>query len=141
MSLPRSTPRPAIILSPARRARRPGEWTPGRAVTFIVTLAATRSVILAARRAGMSRKSAYALKSRDSAFSGAWHSALNAPCVGGRGDKVPAPQRRRQCDLWDHSRPAENAARNRFLARLAARQPLQPAAAADLSASRKPLSL
>jgi len=147
-----------VFLSPARRARRPGEWAPGRAVTFIVTLAATRSVTLAARRAGMSRKSAYALKSRDRAFSDAWQSALNArrarlqgdevdevedPSIRHReGDKATVAQARRQCDLWEHSTPGDDAARDRFFARLAARQPVpSPAAAADLSASRKPLSL
>ena len=58
-------------------------------VTFIVTLAATRSVTLAASEARMSRKSAYALKSRDPAFAAAWVAALDA---GGdqrrEGDKV-----------------------------------------------------
>ena len=63
-----------------RRPRRAGEWTEGKAVTFIVTLAAHRSVTLAAARAGMSRKSAYALKGRDSGFAAAW----DAACVAGR---------------------------------------------------------
>ena len=48
------------LLSTPRRLPRPNEWARGKAVTFIVTLAATRSVTLAAREAGMSRKSAYA---------------------------------------------------------------------------------
>jgi hypothetical protein len=67
-----------LFLSQSRRCRRSGEWTSERAVTFIVTLAATRSVTLAARAADMSRKSAYALKTRDPAFSAAWAAALNA---------------------------------------------------------------
>jgi len=54
------------------------------AVTFIVTLAATRSVTLAARAVGMSRKSAYALKQRDPAFAFAWAAASRA----GAGYKV-----------------------------------------------------
>jgi hypothetical protein len=66
------------FLSRPRRRRRPGEWTPAKAVTFIVTLAATRCVTLAARAAGMSRKSAYALKDRDCAFAEAWNAALKA---------------------------------------------------------------
>jgi hypothetical protein len=66
------------ILSRPRRPLRYGEWTPAKAVTFIVTLAATRSVTLAANESGMSRKSAYALKSRDPAFAAAWMAAMNA---------------------------------------------------------------
>ena len=61
-----------------RRLRRSGEWTSEHAVTFIVTLAATGSVTLAARRAGMSRKSAYALRTRDPVFAYAWAAAIRA---------------------------------------------------------------
>lgn len=66
------------ILSRPRRPRRSGEWTEAKAVTFIVTLAASQSVTLAARAAGISRKSAYALKSRDPAFAAGWSAALGA---------------------------------------------------------------
>lgn len=66
------------FLSRNRRPRRSGEWTSEHAVTFIVTLAATGSVTLAARRAGMSRKSAYALRTRDPAFAYAWAAAMRA---------------------------------------------------------------
>lgn len=59
-----------------RRPRRAHEWSDARIVTFIVTLAAYRSVTLAAARAGMSRKSAYALKGRNPAFAAAWLAAL-----------------------------------------------------------------
>jgi hypothetical protein len=59
------------LLSRPRHPRRPNEWSPAKAVTFIVTLAATRSVTLAARESGMSRKAAYALKARDPAFAAA----------------------------------------------------------------------
>lgn len=77
------------LLSRQCRPRRTGEWTHAKAVTFIVTLAATRSVTLAARRSGMSRKAAYALKSRDPAFAGAWNAALAAGRpVKRQGDKV-----------------------------------------------------
>ena len=67
-----------ILLSNPRRPHRPHEWSKGKAVTFIVTLAATRSVTLAARAAGMSRKAAYSLKSRDPAFASAWNAAIAA---------------------------------------------------------------
>ena len=76
------------LLSRPRRPRRAGEWTPAAAVTFIVTLAASRSVTLAARAAG-SRKSTFALKSRDCAFAAAWAAALAAgAAVLRQGDKV-----------------------------------------------------
>ena len=73
-----------LFLSLRRRARRASEWSQAKAVTFIVTLAATQSVTLAARAAGMSRKSAYALKGRDPAFASSWEAALNVR----KGDKV-----------------------------------------------------
>jgi cobalamin biosynthesis protein CbiG len=77
------------LLSRPRRPLRSGEWTPAKAVTFIVTLAATRSVTLAAREAGMSRKSAYGLKARDPAFAAAWAAAAKAGArVSRHGDKV-----------------------------------------------------
>ena len=79
------------LLSPPRRPRRPHEWNAGAAVTFIVTLAATGSVTLAARDAGMSRKSAYALRVRDHAFAASWNAALKA----GKGHKVEEVHRPR----------------------------------------------
>ena len=72
-------------LARTRRPRRAGDWTEAKAVTFIVTLAARQSVTLAARAAGMSRKSAYALRARNFAFATAWKSAL---AVAVQGDKV-----------------------------------------------------
>lgn len=66
------------ILSRPRRPARAGEWTEARAVTYIVTLAATGSVTLAARSVGISRRSAYALKARDPVFAAAWNQALAA---------------------------------------------------------------
>ena len=80
------------FLSRNRRPHRSGEWTSEHAVTFIVTLAATGSVTLAARRAGMSRKSAYALRARDPAFAYGWAEAMRAsqePALSlSKGDKV-----------------------------------------------------
>ena len=78
------------FLSRTRRPRRPGEWTPENAVTFIVTLAATGSVTLAAQTAGMSRKSAYALKKRDPAFDYAWVAAMRAS-EGNKVEEVEGP--------------------------------------------------
>jgi hypothetical protein len=77
------------LLSRPHRTRRDGEWSGGKAVIFIVTLGATGSVTLAARSAGMSRKSAYALRSRDSAFAQAWNAALAVkPPAVAEGDKA-----------------------------------------------------
>jgi hypothetical protein len=77
------------MLCRPRRPHRAGEWTSGAAVTFIVTLAASGSVTLAARRAGMSRKAAYALRGRDRAFAAAWAAALGAGSpVRGEGNKM-----------------------------------------------------
>jgi hypothetical protein len=76
------------FLSRSRRKPRVGERTAGKSVTFIVTLAALGDVTLAARAAGMSRKSAYALRSRDPAFAAAWMAALRA---GERRSVGPAP--------------------------------------------------
>lgn len=84
-----------LQLARTRRPRRGGEWTESKAVTFIVTLAASRSVTLAAARAGMSRKSAYALKGRDARFAAAWTAALAASASIRRdGDKVDEVYRR-----------------------------------------------
>jgi hypothetical protein len=77
------------LLSRPHRPARSGEWTQGKAVTFIVTLAARGSVTLAARAAGMSRKSAYALRARDCAFAAAWAAAMKAGTMKrNQGDKV-----------------------------------------------------
>ena len=73
-----------FLLPRARRPRRGHEWSVSKAVTFIVTLAATRNVTFAARAAGMSRKSAYALRKGDRGFASAWDEALRA----GKGNKV-----------------------------------------------------
>ena len=77
-----------IPLSRPRRATRANGWSSAKAVTFIVTLAATRSVTLAARAAGMSRKAAYALRDREPAFAGAWREALAVPRARRQGNKV-----------------------------------------------------
>ena len=56
---------PLPRMSCPRRPHRLGEWKQAKAVTFILTLAGTQTVTLAARRAGMSRKSACTFKSRN----------------------------------------------------------------------------
>ena len=121
------------LLSRPRRPRRPHEWNAGNAVTFIVTLAASGSVTLAARASGMSRKSAYALRKRDAAFAASWNAALNAnkgheidevdgpPIPPGQGDKKAAAR-----STWSAARPGvprqlEELRRDAFFARLAAR--------------------
>ena len=116
-------------LSRPRRPHRTGEWEPAKAVTFIVTLAATGSVTFAAREAGMSRKSAYALKARDGAFAAAWNAALKArkgdkieevhepPVSLSQGDKRPAAA----SSNWSSVRRRhDEAMRDLFFARLAA---------------------
>lgn len=127
------------LLSRPRRPRRSHEWNAGKAVTFIVTLAATRSVTLAASEAGMSRKSAYALKDRDAAFAQAWNAALGTR----KADKVEDVQgpafsssqgntaTRKRTSISstaerDMRRRAADAQRDRFFARLAARNARTP---------------
>ena len=126
------------LLSRPLRPRRNGEWSGSRGVTFIVTLAAHRSVTLAAREARMSRKSAYALKARDPAFAEAWDEALkiarnarqcdevqevhNPRTSLSQGDKAPrtAPSRSSTAQL----RRIEELCRDRFFAKLAATRTL-----------------
>ena len=71
-----------------RRPPRVGEWSNDKAVTFIVTLAASLNVTLAAARAGMSRKSVYALRRRDPAFALAWERAIDAHRARARGSVI-----------------------------------------------------
>lgn len=128
----------------------------GQAITFIVTLATTRCVTLAACDSGLSRKSAYALKARDPAFAAAWQGALNArpqrrtsgqvdglkasPNSLGQGDSaiLAAPSTSSTAGA-SRDRRREDAERYRFFARLADR--LRSPSAAGLLASSKPLSL
>ena len=138
-----------MILSRPCRPRRAHEWSSGRAVTFLVTLAAHGSVTLAAGAAGMSRKSAYALKARDPAFACAWQSALAARRAQRKGDKVEevegAPNRTRQGDTAAYTRdrelPSRSALRDRFFARLAEMRHGAEPPAWDLLPPSEPLSL
>lgn len=67
-----------MLLTALQRPPRDGEWNRGKAILFIVTLAATGTVTLAAREAGMSRKAAYALRKRDPLFAAYWEAATKA---------------------------------------------------------------
>lgn len=66
----------ALTTTP-HNTRRDG-WTPERQTTFLRALASSHSVANAARAAGMSRQSAYALRARlkGEPFDLAWHAAL-----------------------------------------------------------------
>ena len=115
-----------LRMSRPRRPRRHGQWTEARAVTFIVTLAAGRSVTLAARRCGMSRKSAYALKSRHPAFAAAWAAAVKAGSQAlSEGDEVSEVSDPRISSRQGDSRVANFDAelREHFFSRLAANRP------------------
>jgi hypothetical protein len=121
------------FVSQPRRPRRTGEWTSDKAVTFIVTLAATGSVTLAALRAGMSRKSAYALKGRDPAFTAAWIAAVRAhegdkvdevhepPVSTGQGDALPSRLERERSFVGLMTALCESPAASHF-----ARHPIGP---------------
>ena len=138
-----------MILSRPLRPRRAQEWDSGKAVTFLVTLAANGSVTLAAGKAGMSRKSAYALKDRDPIFARAWQSALAARRPRREGDKVEevdgAPNPSRQGDTAAGTRDREllsrSALRDRFFASLAELRHGAEARAWDLLPASEPLSL
>ena len=138
-----------MILSRPCRPRRAHEWSSDRAVTFLVTLAAHGSVTLAASAAGMSRKSAYALKARDPAFACAWQSALAARRPRRQGDKVEkvegARNRTGQGDTGSRTRDREllsrSALRDRFFAKLTEMRHGAEAPAWDLLPPSEPLSL
>ena len=120
------------FLSKPRRQHRSGEWDEGKAVTFIVTLAATHSVTLAARQAHMSRKAAYALKGRDSAFAAAWIAAEKAAAEesvqGDKVDEVHAPRVRGSHGHTSPSRVERECAFVRLVSTLRDSPPLAPRA-------------
>jgi hypothetical protein len=73
--------------------RRDG-WTPERQLRFLGALAATQSVTRAARAAGMSRESAYRLRTRKEGalFAAAWDRALEGRALSAsKGHKLRAP--------------------------------------------------
>jgi hypothetical protein len=118
--------------SPAGRRQRADGWTHGRRVTFVVTLAASGSVTFAAASAGLSRKSAYALKRRDAAFASLWDRSLAAAQAaqwnssritpkGNEGYTSPDPL---QPINFINRRDADIASRDRFFAGLEAGRPV-----------------
>ena len=69
----------AVLSSSSAHTRiRADGWTHDRRVTFLVSLAASGSVTFASSAAGLSRKSAYALRMRDPAFATVWDRSLAA---------------------------------------------------------------
>lgn len=110
-----------IRSAPQRRARADG-WTGRKRVTFIVTLAASGSVTFGAAAAGLSRKSAYALRKRDSAFASLWERALEAGKVSHRGpvkrDTVNPRDTVNMVNLRTPDRSIASAGRDRFFANL-----------------------
>lgn len=111
---------------PNRRVRADG-WTHDRRVTFCVTLAASGSVTFAAASAGLSRKSAYALKKRDPAFAALWDRSLASARAARReafrraakGDEVHARSKPRRAINFVNRRKADLSERDRFFANLA----------------------
>lgn len=87
------SPRIPIFYVVPIRARKDG-WTPVRQAEFIGWLAETRNVAEAARRVGMTRETAYRLRSRpwSGSFCMAWDSAVRCGDARGRatGESVEA---------------------------------------------------
>ena len=133
-----------ILLSRPRRAARPDDWSNAKAVTFIVTLAATQSVTLAARAAGMSRKAAYALRDRNAVFADAWRQALAAPATRRQGNKVEEvenpPVSPGQGDTFGNAEPRDRRADERRRAAHFDRLLRSPRLDPDLLLRTKPLS-
>ena len=71
--------RPGVRRACPERSRRDG-WTAERQLDFLGELARTRSVTRAARAVGMSRESAYRLRSRGKSalFAAAWDRAMKS---------------------------------------------------------------
>jgi hypothetical protein len=107
--------------TPQRRARTDG-GTDCKRVTFIVTLAASGSVTFAGASAGLSRKSACALKKRDNAFASLWLRALEAEKASHRGPvKGDTANPRDTVDIVNLRAPDRSivsAGRDRFFANL-----------------------
>ena len=73
--LPVPSPEPGVVPFKPEPSRKTGGWSAERQRRFIETLAETGSVHLAAKSAGLSARSAYALRVRSLAFSTAWDAA------------------------------------------------------------------
>ena len=109
-------------IRPGRAQRRDG-WTPERIKTFLRTLARRGVVAEAARAAGISAKSAYALRNsaKGGAFARAWRIALakvrRRPVVSRVRDGVVVPVMRRG-KLWGLRRRPDNPGAMRQLKQL-----------------------
>ena len=75
VQLPVPAPAPGVVPFKPEPSRRVGGWSAPRQRLYIETLAETGSVHLSARAAGLSARSAYALRVRSPAFSAAWDAA------------------------------------------------------------------
>ena len=77
LPVPASAPGPETGIVPFKPepSRKVGGWNAARQRLYIETLAETGSVHLSARAAGLSARSAYALRVRSPAFSAAWDAA------------------------------------------------------------------
>lgn len=72
---PATAPDAGVVPFKPEPSRRVGGWSAPRQRRYIETLAETGSVHLSARAAGLSARSAYALRVRSPAFSAAWDAA------------------------------------------------------------------
>jgi hypothetical protein len=70
-----SAPETGVVPFRPEPSRKTGGWSADRQRLYIETLAETGSVHLSARAAGLSARSAYALRVRSPAFSAAWDAA------------------------------------------------------------------
>ena len=117
-----------LLPTTANRRHRADGWTEDRRVTFLVALAASGSVTFAAASAGLSRKSAYALKMRGAAFASLWTRSLaaasaarNEACrVAAKGNEDHNKPDPLQPINFINRRKADIAARDRFFAGLEA---------------------
>ena len=76
VQLPVPAPAPGVVpFNPEPSRRVVGGWSAARQRLYIETLAETGSVHLSAKAAGLSARSAYALRVRSPAFSAAWDAA------------------------------------------------------------------
>jgi hypothetical protein len=75
VQLPAPVPATGVVPFKPEPSRKVGGWNAARQRLYIETLAETGSVHLSAKAAGLSARSAYALRVRSPAFSAAWDAA------------------------------------------------------------------
>ena len=75
VQLPATVPEPGVVPFKPEPSRKTGGWSADRQRLYIETLAETGSVHMSAKAAGLSARSAYALRVRSPAFSAAWDAA------------------------------------------------------------------